>query len=203
MPGGEAAAADRRVVYRGRCWFAGYLLVMALLCLGVALMTFAIGWLAVIIIGLPLVVIAWCCLMLGFAEAVARAELGPEGFSLVLPRWRGYLPGWPIQRLAGRWDEVEDVSRLTVRAGMIGMRFDYARYTIRSARDEAVLLHPLAGTVAYARKMSANIPVSRVVDEFVQRTGLAIRSDGEQRGGGFWRNLLFGFRPAPPGQRGA
>jgi hypothetical protein len=201
-PGGEMAGPGRRVIYRGRRWFACCLVAMALFSLAAGLMTFRIDALAVIILGIPLIIIAWCCLMLGFAEAVARVELGPDGFLLVVPRWRGYLPCWPAQRLAGRWAAVEDLSRLTVRAEMIVTRFDYALYTIRTASGAAVLLHPLAGDTAYARKMSANIPAGLVIDEFARRTGLTVRSDGEQQGGGFWRNLLFGSRPAPR-QRGA
>jgi hypothetical protein len=95
----------RIALYRGRWWAAAMLLLLAPLCFVIGLIPLMLpdAWLAMLLIGLPSLFCAWLCAVNGCGEAIARVEIREDGFSLRLPRYRGYLPRPPAQRLAAAW----------------------------------------------------------------------------------------------------
>lgn len=183
------------LIYRGRRWIAALFLAMAPMCFAVAALTTTLddAWLAVLLMGLPLAVGGYLCMAFGWAEAVARVELGEAGLSLTLPRYRGFIPAWPAQKLTASWPEVRALRRQTVRGGIFVFDFDYIRRRIVADQGEAALIEPIQSKwTGDARGLRQSIPVGEIIAEIERRSGLASIDDGEVRGGGLVRNLLVG-----------
>jgi hypothetical protein len=179
--------------FRGRRWFALYLLVLGLACLPLAAATPFIVWFAAPVMGLPLLASAYACLTIAWGEAVAYVELGAEGLSLRLPTYRGYFPFWPAQRLSGRWSDVTGLRRRRVRASIVSIRFDYVAHWIETRDGGAMLCEPLPNDFfRNTRGTGLNLPVHDIAEEFAWRTGIRPRSGDDARGGGLLRNLVFG-----------
>lgn len=177
-------------LFRGRRWFAAYLWVLGLLCLVVGCGSVAIGWFAVVVMGVPALVAGYACLLIGWGEAVARIELRRDGFDLRLPRYRGYLPFWPARRLRAGWGEVTALRRRHVRARLLGLPFDYVAHTVETPGGRIMLFEPLPTDLfRNARGTGLNLPVPAIMAEFARRTGLAPSEQSASDGGGLWRTL--------------
>lgn len=182
-------------IYRGRRWLAIFLFALALLSLIAAAATvmFDDPWFAVLVMGVPLVVSAHLCLTAGWGEIIARVEIDKDGFSLVLPRYRGFIPFWPAQRLDAKWTKVHQLRRRVVRTRLLIMQFDYYSYSIVTESGRATMIKFLPNWLFNTSTgTSQNIPVSEVIMQVVGRTGLALQDEGEVLGGGFFHNIFFG-----------
>lgn len=182
-------------VYRGRAWFATVLAVIAIWCIiwGFATLSLDDRWIAFLFMGIPLLITSYYVAWIAFAEAVAKVELRDDGFSLRLPRYRGYVPFWPVRRLDGQWRDVLELRRSTIKGHMLVVPFNYVLHRVVTTRGEAVLFEPLASELMRnSRGTGNNIPVNEVITIFMRRAGLAEADDGERWGGGFWQNLVLG-----------
>lgn len=186
--------SDGLVIYRGRLWLAIYLWILAPICFGLAIATIVfIGWVAFLVMGLVLLIVGWYLVLIGLGEAVARVELRPDGFRLRLPRYRGYLPFWPIQCLDAAWSDVTALHRRRVEARLFFARFDYVRDTIATRHGEAVLFEPLPNDFfANTRGTGQHLPVPEILQIFRARTGIVPGDDPSTNGGGLLSNMVFG-----------
>lgn len=191
---GEIAAASRPpfIRHRGRRWLAVYLAAVALCLVTLAAATPLLDapLFAFVVVGIPALISAYGCAALAFAEAVARVELRSDGFTLRLPSYRGYFPSWPIQRLEASWAEVTCLSRLTVRARLITLPYDYVLHRIATERGQAILFAALPGISRNTTGASANLPVGTIMQRITAQTGLMEQDCGSIWGGGIWHNLL-------------
>lgn len=189
------ATAIPNTVYRGRRWVAVWLLLLVPPCLFVAVLTFTLddAWLAVLLMGAPLTASAYLCAGAGWGEAIAHIELRDDGFSLVLPRYRGFFPAWPAQRLEAAWPEVKQLRRRIVRGNLAIFTFDYIRHVVVTDRGNAVLIEPWqTDFFGNPEGISQSIPAGKIMAEIARHTGLIPQNDSEVRGGGMLRNLLLG-----------
>ena len=180
-------------LFHGRRWLSVCLLAFAALCLALAVTTAFLGWFAALVMGLPALFAAYMCLAYGWGEWVARAELKDDRFLLRLPSYRGYFPFWPARRLEGKWSDVTGIGHCLVAATMLGVRFDYIAHRFETRAGSIVLLEMLANELSRdSRKSSLNLPVGAIAAEFARRAELVPTDPGRVRGGGLFRNILFG-----------
>jgi len=180
-------------IFHGRKWLAAYEWVLGLLLVAVTVSDFLLGWPAVLLMGVPALGAAYACFTFGIGEAVARVELRGDGFALRLPRYRGYLPFLPVQRLDAKWTEVTALRRRYVRARIIGIRFDYIAHRIETRHGAIMLFEPLPNDFfRNTRGTGLNLPARQIAEEFSRRAGRFPHDDGEIWGGGLWRNMVLG-----------
>jgi len=134
------------------------------------------------------------CLVVGWAEFVSRVDFREDGsFSIRLPRYRGFLPYFGIQRLDGTWKDVRQLRYRRVRSSLVYVGYDYVRHSIVTAQGSIMMLAFERGDlVRNTRSVSQNIPVAEAMGLFRTRTGLSPVEEPEVRGGGLLRNLLLG-----------
>ena len=185
----------RIALYRGRWWAAAMLLLLAPLCFVAGLTPLLLPnvWIGMSLMGLPALFGAWLCAVSGWGEAIARVEIREDGFSLRLPRYRGYLPRSSAQRLAVTWPEVTRIRRTTVRGVAAIFRFDYVAWRIETKRGSAFLIEPLPNVLSASSKgVTFNIPAGEVASLIVQHSGREPEDGDTVRGGGMLRNIFFG-----------
>lgn len=198
--GDETGATGAAQVFHGRRWLGAYLWVLAVACFILAASTVLLGWLAVLFMGIPGLIATYICLAYGWGEIIARAELRDDGFSLRLPSYRGYFPFWPARYLEDKWSEITAIRQWHVEAKYFGIRYDHIAHRFQTRAKSILLLEPLPNDLSRdARKSSFNLPVHAIAAEFARRARIAPRDGGRIRGGGLWRNILFGG-PNPPGE---
>ncbi len=194
MTQARTATPEGQIVrYRGRAWFAALLWLLGLICWAEAVGSIFLGWFGMLDLGLVCLIAGHTCFTFGWGEAVACVELRNDGFALRLPRYRGYFPFWPIQRLSGAWTDVVALRRTPVGARILWIRFDYVMHTIITKRGRIMLFEPLANDFfRNTRGTGLNLPAGDIADAFARRSRVAPTDCGQVWGGGLWRNLVFG-----------
>lgn len=196
-PTSPARSIDSTLICRGRLWLAIMLWVFGAICFALVIATFFLGWFAVFSIGLSCLFASYVCLTFGYGEAVLRVELRPDGFSIRLPRYRGYYPFWPARRLSGRWQDVTELRRTWVTARMLVTPLTYIAHTIHTKTGGIMVFESLPlGKVENRRVPGRRLDVPHILDEFARRSPVPRTSHGPVNGGGTLRNLLLGTVPA-------
>lgn len=194
----EIGATDANRILHGRRWFGACLWVLALFSVALAVSTAQLDWLALLFMGVPALIAAYICLTYGWGEIIAKVELRGDGFSLRLPSYRGYFPFWPARRLEGKWSEVTAIRQCHVEARYFGIRYDYIAHRFETRHGKILLVEQLPNDLSRdARKSSFNLPVRAIAAEFARRAGLIPSHLGRVRGGGLFRNVLFGGPTLP------
>ncbi len=192
-----AHATNSTLIYHGRLWLAVPIWVVGALCFTVSVGCFFLGWFAVVSIGLSCLFAAYTCLTFGWGEAVTRVELRPDGFSVRLPRYRGYFPFWPAQRLSGQWTDVTELRRTWVDSRMLAVPLNYIAHTICTKAGRVMVVEMLPnGRSSNRRSPGPRMDLPKILDELARRSPVPQTDHGPVRGGGTVRNLLFGALPA-------
>jgi hypothetical protein len=165
VKGMDARTIPLTAAYRGRRWFAAYLIVITLALLPLSVMTLFLDtpWLAFLVMGVPCLFSAGFCLATAFGEMVARIELREDGFSIRLPSYRGWLPFWPVQSLDAEWDSVTEIRSHTAHGRMLFVPFEYILHRIETQNGAIVLLEPLPGFFRNVRGMSFGLPMHDIL----------------------------------------
>jgi hypothetical protein len=102
----------------------------------VALMpaNFDVGWLPMMLIGLPLALGGGCGLLMGYAVLSTRVEIARDGLVIAAPGWRA-RPFPPVRQFRLDWADVRAVRHRTeiYRIGPLPLRLPLEAYAIETA----------------------------------------------------------------------
>jgi hypothetical protein len=102
----------------------------------VALMpaTFDVGWLPLMLIGLPLAAGGACSVLMGYAVLSTRIEIARDGLAIAAPGWRA-CPFPPVCQFRLSWTDVRAVRHRTelYRIGFLPLRLPLEAYAIETA----------------------------------------------------------------------
>jgi hypothetical protein len=159
------STAPLPVVFRGRRWFAGFLIAMAF-----ALMLLAIGtlfldqpWFAFIVMGSPALLSTAYCLSDAYGEFSARIQLRNDGFSMRMPGYYGWLAKWPRQEMEAHWSDITHIDSHVVHGHMLLFPFDYVVHKIATRNSTILLVEALPGPFRNARGITFGLPVREIM----------------------------------------
>jgi hypothetical protein len=113
--------------------------ILALALVGLMPATFAVGWLPMALIGLPLAAGGACGVLMGYAVLSTRIEIARGGLLIAGPGWRA-CPWPPVREFRLDWAEVRAVRHRTelYRIGFLPLRLPLEAYAIETA-DELIV----------------------------------------------------------------
>lgn len=159
------STAPLPIVFRGRRWFAGFLIAMAF-----ALVLLAIGtlfldqpWFAFIVMGSPALLSAAYCLSDAYGEFSACIELRNDGFFMRMPTYYGWLAKWPRQEMEAHWSDIIHIDSHVVHGRVLLFPFDYVVHRIATRSSAILLVEALPGLFRNVRGISFGLPTHEII----------------------------------------
>src|ERR687897_1662957 len=113
--------------------FLAVLGVLALALVAFMPATFDVGWLPVVLIGLPLAAGGACGVLMGYTVLSTRIEIARDGLVIAAPGWRA-CPFPPVRQFRLNWTDVRAVRHRTelYRIGFLPLRLPLEAYAIET-----------------------------------------------------------------------